>query len=543
MVLGTLFNEFAVVLLFSVFFSMIAIRLYQPIILGFIAVGVVLGPSVFDWIHPTGELDLLAKIGITLLLFVIGLKLDFNEIRTLGYTALATGIGQIVLTAFIGYALAVMMGLSFIPAIYVAIALTFSSTIIIVKLLSDKNELDSLYGRIAIGYLIVQDIAAVIAIIVLSSMRNQITGMSIGIEIMAFILKSIGILTLVALMSRYLLPKFLESIAKSRELLVLFGIAWAIILAGAAESIGLSREVGGFLAGMSLASTQYRNILASRLDTLRNFLLLFFFLELGVKLDFHALDAEIFQAVLLSLFVLIGKPIVIMVIMGMMGYRKRTSFLTGITSAQISEFSLILASVGLTLNQINENVVGLITLVGIITFSLSTYMILYDHLIYEWCGRFFNFIERKIPTKADADHNHHHQYDVIIFGIGRYGETIANILRSEKMSVLGVDFDPEKIQYWHENHLSAHFGDAEDVEYLRTLPLHTARWVISTIPQRDTNKILLAALKEADYQGKMAISLFTPKSAENEKDFPSDLIFHPYHDAAEKAARLILADK
>src|SRR3989344_1059505 len=108
MVLGTLFNEFAVVLLFSVFFSMIAIRLYQPIILGFIAVGVVLGPSVFDWIHPTGELDLLAKIGISLLLFVIGLKLDFNEIRTLGYTALATGPGKIVPTGFIGFALGVI---------------------------------------------------------------------------------------------------------------------------------------------------------------------------------------------------------------------------------------------------------------------------------------------------------------------------------------------------------------------------------------------------------------------------------------------------
>src|SRR3989338_6531697 len=207
----------------------VVVLLYQPLILAFIAVGIVLGTSVLNWVNASSEIDLLAKVGVTLLLFIIGLKLDFHAIRSLGLTALATGLWQIVFTSVIVYGIAIAMGLAIVPALYIAIALTFSSTIITVKLLSDKNEIDSLYGRIAIGYLIVQDIVVVVILIVLSSMHAQHTQMSLGIEIMTLVLKSIGVLTVIALLSRYVLPAFLDWIAKSTELLVLFAIAWAII--------------------------------------------------------------------------------------------------------------------------------------------------------------------------------------------------------------------------------------------------------------------------------------------------------------------------
>ena len=407
------------------------------------------------------------------------------------------------------------------------------------KLLSDKNEIDSLYGRIAIGYLIVQDIVVVVILIVLSSLHAQHTQMNLGVEIMTLVLKSIGVLTVIALLSRYVLPAFLDWIAKSTELLVLFAIAWAIILAGSAEILGLSREVGGFLAGVSLASTEYRHTLASRLDTLRNFLLLFFFLEVGVKLQFHVIYPEIISVILLSLFVLIGKPIITMIIMGSMGYRKRTSFLTGITAAQISEFSLILAATGLSLQQISNDVVGIITLVGLITFAFSAYLIIYSNTLYGWLEKCLIIFERKNLNQKDSEEGSGAHYDVIIFGIGRYGATIAKILRSLNLTVLGIDFDPQKIYRWQKKKLSVRYGDAEDIGFTKALPIQQAKWIVSTIPSYESNQILMSALKEAHYHGKTAISIFNSRETKNEKDIQTDLKLFPYNDAAEKAAEQI----
>src|SRR3990167_1167118 len=360
---GNLFNEFAILLMFSVAFGFLAVRLYQPLILAFIIVGIMLGPSVLSWITATSEIDLLAKMGVSLLLFIVGLRMDLTLIRTLGAISLATGLGQVIFTAIIGYFIGLMLHLDHISAIYVAVALTFSSTIIIVKLLSDKNEIDSLYGRIAVGFLLVQDIIVIIAIIILSSFGiGAKTYSSIELEILSFVFKGVGFLAVIGLLMRFVLPYLLDQIAISRELLVLSAVAWAVILAGTADMLGFSKEVGGFLAGVSLASTKYRDALASRLETLRNFMLLFFFLDLGAKLQLSLLHTQLVSAVVFSLFVLIGNPIIVMIIMGYMGYRKRTGFLAGLTVAQISEFSLILAALGESLGHLQQETVGLITL-------------------------------------------------------------------------------------------------------------------------------------------------------------------------------------
>lgn len=539
---GNLFNEFAILLVASIAFGFIALRLYQPIILAFIATGVVLGPSALGWISTTSEIDLLSKVGVTLLLFIIGLKLDFHSIRSLGVISLATGLGQVIFTSIIGYVIALSLHFDAITSIYIAVALTFSSTIIIVKLLSDKNEIDSLYGRIAIGYLIVQDIVVIIAIIVLSSLgAGAKIQTQLGVEIFLLATKGVGILTIVALLSRYVLPYLLEQIAKSRELLVLFAITWAVALAGGADYLGLSKEVGGFLAGVSLASTNYRDALTSRLDTLRNFLLLFFFLDLGIKLKLSALSALLFPAVVLSLFVLIAKPIIMMIIMGMMGYRKRTSFLTGLTAAQISEFSLILAALGESLGHIQPQVAGLITLIGIITFGLSTYMIMYSHVLYGWLSPALSIFEKKILTREDADNlKNKTNYDVIIFGIGRYGHTIAKILRKSGLSILGVDFDPHKIRLWKKNSFPARYGDAEDMEFTKSLPLHSTQWILSAIPRIETNQILITALKEHHYTGKVGISVFDAKETDATRRIGADLVLLPYRDAATIAAQRLL---
>jgi predicted Kef-type K+ transport protein len=177
------------------------------------------------------------------------------------------------------------------------------------------------------------------------------------------------------------------------------------------------------------ASTPYREAIGSRLVSIRDFLLLFFFLDLGAQLDMSHLGLQVWPAIVLSLFVLIGNPLIVMIIMGLMGYRARTGFLAGLTVAQISEFSLILGSLGGNLGHINDSVMGLNTLVGLITIGLSTYLILYSHPLYERVGTWLQVFERKIPHREqdeDATSGTALRPDVILFGIGRYGSRVAD---------------------------------------------------------------------------------------------------------------------
>lgn len=337
--MGTPFPEIALVLLVAALVGAIGTWLRQPLIVSFIAVGILVGPAGVGLVTQHDQIELLASIGIALLLFVVGLKLDFHTIRTLGPVALATGIGQIVFTSVIGFLIAVALGMDALTAGYVAVALTFSSTIIIVKLLSDKREIDALHGRLAVGFLIVQDLAVILAMIGITAIGGDRTAeQSLIVHAATIVIRGLGFLGALAMLTVFVLPRATTFLARSPELLALAGIAWALVLAAAGEALGLSREVGAFLAGASLASTPYREALGGRLVTVRDFLLLFFFIDLGARLDLSMLGVTAVPALVFSVFVLIGNPIIVMVIMGVMGYRKRTSFLAGLTVAQISEF-------------------------------------------------------------------------------------------------------------------------------------------------------------------------------------------------------------
>jgi Kef-type K+ transport system membrane component KefB len=398
------FTEVAVLLAIVTVIAAIGRLLRQPLIVAFIAAGILVGPSAFSLIEFNEQIELLAQMGIALLLFVVGLKLDLHIIRTMGPVALATGLGQVLFTSVFGYLIALALGLSPISSLYVGVALTFSSTIIIVKLLSDKKEIDSLHGRIAVGFLIVQDIVVVLVMIALTAMGagNDAAPDQLLTTMLWVLAKGFAFLTGIALLMKFVLPVVSRQMAQSAELLILFAVSWAVTLAPIGELLGFSKEVGAFLAGVSLASTPYREVIGARLVSLRDFLLLFFFIELGSGLDVTALTGQLVPALVLSAFVLIGNPLIVMTIMGFMGYRKRTGFLAGLTVAQISEFSLILAALGLSLGHLDRSIVGLITLVGLITISGSTYLILYSHPLYQRLAPLLSIFERKHPDREDA---------------------------------------------------------------------------------------------------------------------------------------------
>ncbi|MCF6253774.1 MAG: cation:proton antiporter [Thiomicrorhabdus sp.] len=539
------FIELSVLLAISAVAGGIAMVFRQPLIVAFIAVGILVGPAGFGMVSLNEQIELLAHIGIAILLFVVGLKLDLHIIKTMGIVALFTGLGQVAFTSIFGFLIAISLGLDPIPALYVAVALTFSSTIIIVKLLSDKGELDALHGRIAIGFLIVQDIVVVLVMIGLTATGQAQESSSIGFEFFMVLVKGILMLLVVALLMRYVIPKLLNRLAHSPELLILFAISWAMMGATAGYLLGFSQEVGAFLAGISLASTHYRELIGARLVSLRDFLLLFFFISLGASLEMETLGSQIGNALFLSVFVLVGNPLIVMAIMGYMGYRKRTGFLAGLTVAQISEFSLILAALGFSLGHINQETVGLVTLVGLITISASTYMILYSHNLYGWLSPYLSVFERKVAYREVAlDQQETAQpAEIIVFGLGRFGMVIAQTLQQQGVNVLAVDFDPLLIKQSSEHGVPTRYGDAEDPEFIRSLPLTEASWVVSTLRDRHINVALFHSLKSSDFNGKVALAVNKPSEREKFNALGVDMVLLPYHDAAMETVQRLQSDK
>lgn len=543
----TVFQEVAVLLVLASAVGLLGVALRQPLIVSFIAVGILAGPVGFNIAESTEHIELLAELGVALLLFMVGLKLDLHLVRNLGMVALITGLGQVAFTAGFGFLICLALGLSPITSLYVAVALTFSSTIIIVKLLSDKREIDSLHGRIALGFLIVQDLVVVLAMVVLSAFGVGQQSGSVMDSALRLIGGAIGFLVLIGVFMRYVAEPLLKRLARMPELLVFFAIGWAALLAAAADMVGFGKELGGLLAGVSLASTTLREAVASRLTSLRDFLLLFFFIGLGTGLQIGNISDYLLPAVLLSAFVLIGNPLVVMVIMGLMGYRKRTSFLAGLTVAQISEFSLIFIAMGLTLGHVDGDAVGLVTVVGLLTIALSTYMIVYSQSLYRRLEPLLGPFERRVAHREQALDEERAQYDVLLFGLGRYGNGVWRRLEEEGFRVLGIDFDPQLVREWQQMGRPAIYGDVFDPDFPASLPLRGTSWVVSTVPMRrigvthmDPRHTLIHALRSQGYEGRIAITSTLGSEVDELREQGADLVLRPFEDAADQAVDLLV---
>lgn len=544
----SIFYEIAVLLTVAAAIGLVGHLLRQPLIVSFIVVGIIAGPSVLDLIRSDDSVGVLAQLGIALLLFLVGIKLDLKLVQSLGLVSLLTGLGQVAFTSFFGFFIALALGFDAITSVYIAVALTFSSTIIIVKLLSDKREIDSLHGRIALGFLIVQDIVVVFAMIALSALGVGGQEDAAVQDVLMVLGAGVVMVILVVLFIRFAATPLTSMLAGSPELLITFSIAMAAAFAAIGDIFGVGKELGGLLAGVALASTPYRDAISARLASLRDFLLLFFFVALGSQLDLSLIGENIPAAVVFSLFVLIGNPLIVMVIMGVMGYRKRTGFLAGLTVAQISEFSLIFMAMGLAIGHVDEQALGLVTLVGLITIGASTYMITYSHRLYPLLEPILGIFERKTlqPAENGEAETAKGRHDVILLGLGRYGGAIAQRLIKNDISALGADFNPSAVRTWRERGLNTVYGDLSDQEFLTHLPLRGVKWVISTATDRETGVAMedsriamIKTLRKFGYQGKIAVTSQHGTRIDELVEAGADLVLQPFQDAADRAVDLI----
>lgn len=497
----SIFLELSIILAVATAVAIFMRALRQPLAVGYIISGIIVGPHVLNILQSTEQVELFSKIGIAVLLFIVGLNLNPDTVKETGRVAVVTGIGQIVFTSIIGFGILILLGFDTVTAIYVAVALTFSSTIIILKLLSDKGDLGKLYGKISIGFLLVQDFVATLLLIIVPLIGSHaLSGGEPNGAFIALFLKGVGASFILYGVSKYILPRLSYFLASSQELLFLFSITWGLGLASLFAWIGFSIEIGALIAGVTLSVSSYSFEISARMRPLRDFFIVLFFVLLGSQVGLTNIAAFLPVALILSLFVLVGNPLIVFVLMNLLGYRSRTGFLAGLTVAQISEFSLILMAVGFSLGHVNQDAVSLITLVGIITIAGSTYLIMYGEKLYAVLKKPLRFLEIRTPTHREK-HGRHEHYDMIIFGYGRVGYEFVRTAQAIGFSYLVVDYNPETVANLRGEGVSFRFGDAEDVEFLEEIGLTKARIVVSTIPDPDINLLLVRHYRRVNADG------------------------------------------
>ncbi len=483
------------IILFTAFIVCYIMKIFkQPIIIGYIIAGIAIA-FIFELgitgiTVSTEILDVFPKLGIAFLLFIVGLHLNPKVIKEVGISSLLIGLAQIILTFSVGFLVAFkLLNLDLIASAYIGIALAFSSTIIIMKLLSDKRNIDSLYGKISIGILIIQDIVAVGVLMFISSMFN---GTNFGSLAARNLIMGAALIVVVFVGGFLFLPKVTRKIAKSQEILFLFSITWAFVIAALFSYLGFSIEIGALVAGVSLSVSPYSTEITSKIRPLRDFFLIIFFIILGLNIQIENIGKVLVNAVILSAVVLIFKPLILMTLMAFFKYTKRTNFLVGTTLAQISEFSLIILALGVALGQISKEILSTLTLTGIITITLSTYMIIYSNKFYEKMRVVASIFERKnIVRKRKIKKN----YDTILFGYNRTGFNILRILKKIRKKYLVVDFNPDVISDLEKFRIPCIYGDVFDSDFLDELPLDKINLAISTVPDFETNVLLIEAIR------------------------------------------------
>jgi Kef-type K+ transport system membrane component KefB/Trk K+ transport system NAD-binding subunit len=480
--------DISIIIIAAAGIGIIAKFLKQPPVLAYIISGLVIGPFGLKLIHDVDFVKNIGELGIALLLFVVGLELSVERLKKVGGSASLIGLGEVALVTGVGYLLAIGFGFTKIEGVYIGLILAFSSTLVVVKMLSDSRELDTLHGRIMLGVLLVQDVIVIIALTLL--LNTDVSAMSF-VKMAAM---GIGLILTALLSAKYILPLFFKTVAESQELLFIFALAWCFTFAGAAAYLGFSIAIGAFVAGVALANFPYNIEIIGRVKPIRDFFVTIFFVAIGIQIVPNLDRSLLLPMISFLLVVLLVKPIVIGMLSSIKKYARRTSFLSGFGMAQVSEFSIILAMQGVAMGQISDTILSIAIILTAITMLLTTYLIKYDDQIYHAVGKYLFFFNKRASDElshiqtALEDH-------IVVFGADRMGRKIVEAVTAIGKNVIVVDYNPDIIQGLIARSTSCICGDAEDPEILERLELNHAYAIISTIPSHTTNRAIIRALK------------------------------------------------
>ena len=532
-----IFIQLAIILSVAFVLSFISRIFRQPIVLGYIISGIligILGVSVFGLKLSTEVIETFSHFGIAFLLFMVGLHLNPKTIREIGISALLMGVMQVGLTFALGFLLAwQVFGLDILASSYVGIAISFSSTIIVMKFLSDKKDLGNLYGKICVGILIVQDLVAAGVLMLISSSMSGTDFSSFAVR---GLLGGAGLVAVLFLSGIFILPKIMKKIAGNQELLFLFSLTWAFSVSALFILLGLSVEIGALVAGVALSVSPYGTGISSKIKPLRDFFLIIFFIILGLNTEIREIGGIILNALILSAAVILLKPLILTTLSATFGYTKRTNFLVGTTMAQVSEFSFIILALGVSAGHVTENLLSTITLTGLITIAVSSYLIIYGDGLYGKISKGVSLFERK---KIRTERKIKDSCDAMMFGYNKVGFSILNSMKNLGWDYLVVDYNPETVENLRRTRMPAVYGDVFDNDFLEELPLEKLKIAVSTIPDFKTNELLVKHVMKLNPKTVIIARADTARNALELYKMGADYVLTPYVLGGEYIAGMI----
>ncbi len=492
--------DIAIILIVAAVLAFIAKVLRQPLIPAYVLTGLIIGPLVFGFVRNLDLIYAFSEIGIAFLLFTAGLEISFKKIKEAGLKKIVLiGLLQVGIIFGTVFFLADVLGLTGLQAAYIGIIMAFGSTMVDIKLLADRGELVTLHGRLVLGILLFQDLVAIIAIVVFTS-----GNFAVGPLFIAFA-KLVGILVVAILLQKLVLNKLFRFAARSNELLFLSALAvlfFFIILTYVSD---LSIVIGAFIAGVSLANSPFKMELESRVAPLRDFFAILFFVALGMQVVFSGIGQRMTLLWVLLAGVFFVKPIVTLILLRITSYRPRTSFFTAISLAQLSEFSLIIGAIGVSMGALDVSIFSTVILATIITMSVTPYFINFKDGFY----RFFKYpvrVLKFLPMRDDLKYEGKGDKEVLLVGSHRMGGALMEELLSKKDKLLVVDYNPEVIGVLKNKKVSCIYGDITSPELLDKIDIKRLKLVISTIPNYEETLHLLKKIKRISPKVKVVVT-------------------------------------
>jgi Kef-type K+ transport system membrane component KefB len=534
MATDSIFLQLSTIIVIGAGVSVLMRLLRQPLILGYILTGVVVGPAVFDLIN-NNAFDAFTNIGIALLLFIIGLGLNIAVIKRLGSTVFVAMLMELTFVGGGGFVVATLLGLSHVEAAIIGLCLFFSSTIIIVKTLNDKREQSRLHGQIAIGIILLEDIVATLALLFIAAGQDHGFGLD---KVSMLAVQGVLLAAFLFLMSTVLLPRITRFVAASQEMLFLFAIGWGFGVASLFQIAGFSIAIGALFAGVSLAGLPYAQEIESRLKPLRDFFVVLFFIVLGKSLTLDGMSHAIIPALILAGVVVVLKPTTIISTLGLLGYGKRVSFMAGINLSQISEFSIILAVLATKTGMVSSQISTIVTLVAMITIAVSSYLTHYDGPLYA----FFGHLKLKMFERAGTRRQEHKRapgYQLVLIGYNRGGRDFIRTFQQLHRRYLVIDYNPATIEILQHTRVPYVYGDATDPELLDEIGIHTAKLLISTISDFETNKQIIRHMNILNPEAIIVCNAGSAEEALQLYELGSSYVIIPHHASSEHLNSLI----
>jgi Kef-type K+ transport system membrane component KefB len=533
----TLLLDLGFIVVTAALFAFLGKLIKMPSIVAYILAGMALGP-VFGVVELDHSLELISELGVALLLFLVGLELSLQKIKDLGRVAFILGGLQVLLTLAGGFGIATLMGFGLMESVFLAATVTFSSTVVVIKLFDQKGATGRLFGRIAISLFLAQDIVVIIGLTILSGLGS---GESIDLSAMA---QGLGmafggmlVLLFVSLLAaRYALPRPFAWAARSPDTVFIWALCWCFLVVLLAHQFHLSVEIGAFLAGIAIAQLPIHEDLHRRLHPLMTFFVAVFLVTLGIKMDLSVLGEIWKYALGLTVFVILVKPLIVFTILNRLRYSEYTAFQAAAASGQVSEFAFILLGLGAAAGLIESTVVSLGGLVGILTIAISSYLIIYSELLYEFFQRFHLLTFFKAKQEPDVEVLHSYEGHVIVVGMNALGRELVKQLTLRGETVLAIDTDPRKLEGL--GAATTLIGNVEYESMVEEISLPKARLVISALQIEDTNHLLAYRCRSAGVP--CAIHAFDISVVDDLLELDTAYMFMPAVDAVR--AQLALFD-